>query len=188
MSMRELFNKHPQLAGGVAVCLLAAGVVVARLASPAAQRPGAKPMAFFSDDDGKTYFADVEKPSGFNHNGKPAYLANVFVRGSGPPFVGFMRRNAPVPAVIIPEQATTPGQMAKPGAELAKALAKDAAPVKFMSGAPAGMIPAGTVQDEVKEPGDTAWHLITGPSGAAIMAKYGPAAQSSGTIEAVTPD
>src|ERR1700755_1553237 len=54
---------------------------------------GHAPKAFFSVDDGTRWFADdVAKPSGFMKDGKPAYSVNVYARGSGKPFVGFLKK------------------------------------------------------------------------------------------------
>jgi hypothetical protein len=52
-------------------------------------------QAYFSDDDGKTYFADsIEKAMPFDHNGKKAYRAYVFTcENETTPFVGLLGRD-----------------------------------------------------------------------------------------------
>ena len=48
-------------------------------------------MNFYSDDDGKTWFADMpDKIPPFDHNGKPAYEVEVYRSGEGTPFVAYM--------------------------------------------------------------------------------------------------
>ena len=55
-----------------------------------------KQALWYSDDDGKTYFADdAQKDPPFDHNGKPAYRAYVFTCDGKTNFVGCLGRFAP---------------------------------------------------------------------------------------------
>ena len=54
----------------------------------------ARSTAFFTSDDGKTFFKDdVNKMVPFDHNGKPAYRADVFQGADGKQFVGLIYRH-----------------------------------------------------------------------------------------------
>jgi hypothetical protein len=65
--------------------------------------PGMVERAFYSDDDGKTYFPDdVKKGFSFDHDGKQAYRAFVYRGGSGKVFVGLLARTGE------PSKATAP--------------------------------------------------------------------------------
>src|SRR5439155_23406719 len=71
------------------VAVLAASTWSSHRAAPS----GPITRGCFSDDDGKTYFADdVYKAYPFDHNGKQAYRAYVYRAGSGTPFVGYLGR------------------------------------------------------------------------------------------------
>ncbi len=53
-------------------------------------------QAFYSDDDGVTWFADSgDKIMPFDHNGKPAVGAGVYVGSDGKPFVARLVRYSP---------------------------------------------------------------------------------------------
>ena len=86
-------NKPVGLAAAVVLLLAAIGFIWSSTRQATASLP---PRMYFSDDDGKTYFADDSgKVPPFDHNGKPAYLANVFLCAGGQPFVGFLLRYTP---------------------------------------------------------------------------------------------
>ncbi len=70
-----------------AVIALGGFLIIRQVAS--GENSGAK--AFFSTDDGKTWFTDeMTKPFPFDHHGAPAYRVQVFRCGNGPPFAGFL--------------------------------------------------------------------------------------------------
>lgn len=94
MSLRETINKKP----GVFVGVSAAVVVLAIIWLVYALR-GSKPTpmvviskGFFSDDDGKTFYADdLKNIPPYEHNGKKAYRAKVYqVKGTSQRFVGYL--------------------------------------------------------------------------------------------------
>jgi hypothetical protein len=92
MMVRETLNKHKGVAAAVAVVLLGAGVALAIWANGSGI-PGPLKRAYYSDDDGKTYFADdFDKIYPFDHNGKQAYRASVCQCSSGKPFVLYLQR------------------------------------------------------------------------------------------------
>jgi hypothetical protein len=95
MSIRQMLNEKPALAYAVAVglVLLAAAFIAYQLigSSNATSRAAESDQAFFSDDDGATYFPDAQaKIPPFNHQGRLAYRAIVFRCGSDKPFVGYL--------------------------------------------------------------------------------------------------
>lgn len=94
MSFREDINKKPGVFIGVS-----AAVVVLAIIWLAYSLRGTKPAAavlttkgFFSDDDGKSFYADdVKNIPPYDHNGKKAYRARVYeVKGSNQRFVGYL--------------------------------------------------------------------------------------------------
>lgn len=94
MSFREDINKKP----GVFIGISAAVVVLAIIwlvYSLRGTRPPAAVLttkAYFSDDDGKTFYVDdLSNIPPYQHNGKKAYRAKVYeVKGSGQRFVGYL--------------------------------------------------------------------------------------------------
>ena len=85
-SLRELLDKHAypaKWAAGslIAVCLMAIAVQLFGGHGRGTRRTD---QLFYSDDDGKTWFADdASKGSPFDHHGRPAYRAWYFaIRGA----------------------------------------------------------------------------------------------------------
>lgn len=95
ISVREAIQRP---ATGIVVALILLGAALAISAPylwPSHNRGNFK-KAFFSDDDGKTYFVDsVYKLAPFDHDGKTANRAVVYSDGSGT-FVAYLMRLTPV--------------------------------------------------------------------------------------------
>jgi hypothetical protein len=93
MGIREAVNKNSKLAGiaTVAVLILVVGMIIWELRT--SRRVEFTPnLAFFSDDDGKSFFADNEDlVPPFDHNGRQALRAFVFTSNSGK-FVGYLQK------------------------------------------------------------------------------------------------
>jgi hypothetical protein len=99
VGIRETLNDNPRLTTGVTVGIIVVvlGIIFwsMRGSAPAGAGTKASNQAFFSDDDGKTYFADdAKKLPPFDHNGKEAVLARVY-RCGGKPFVNHLERYTP---------------------------------------------------------------------------------------------
>jgi hypothetical protein len=95
VSLRETINKNPGPAAGVAGAVIVIGIIVIFL-SGRSSKPGVAPplptKAYFSDDDGKTYFVDdITNIPPFDHNGKKAYMAKVFATPDNQRFVGYLQ-------------------------------------------------------------------------------------------------
>ncbi|HEX5242160.1 MAG TPA: hypothetical protein VFW23_02775 [Tepidisphaeraceae bacterium] len=94
MSFREDINKKPGVFIGVSAAIVVLAIIwlvySMRGSKPAAMVLTTK--AYFSDDDGKTFYADdVSNIPPYQHNGKKAYRAKVYeVKGSGQRFVGYL--------------------------------------------------------------------------------------------------
>jgi hypothetical protein len=97
MSIRQTLNRNPAIVTGatVLVTVLAVGFLAYYLAT--SRSPGeASKQAFFTTDDGATWFADdIEALPPFTKNGKEAVRANIFRCGSDKPFVAYMMRFTP---------------------------------------------------------------------------------------------
>ena len=88
MGIRESLNKNPKLTTGVAlgVAVLAVGAMALRLSGRGA---GAVAPAFYTVDDGATWFEDDgEKLPPFQHEGKEAVRAHVFECSDGKRSIG----------------------------------------------------------------------------------------------------
>ena len=109
MGIRETVNENPAITTGVTagIILLALIFIVYQACAPTtgggdAAAPGAN-KAFFTTDDGKSYFVDdgnhippfVVNKAGDPNNGKTAVRAQVFKCGSGQPFVSHLEKYAP---------------------------------------------------------------------------------------------
>lgn len=95
MGIRQTMNENPGVSVGVtaAVILLVIGVIVWELLPQRNTAGSQVNQAFYSIDDGKTWFADdANKLPPFMHDGKPAVRAVVFRCGSGQPFVARLER------------------------------------------------------------------------------------------------
>jgi hypothetical protein len=119
MGVRERLNRNPRLAAIVmAVLLLVAGVAVALQFSDGAHAAGmASDKAFFTIDDGATWFADdAAKIAPFQHDGKEAVRAYVF-ECNGKRFVNHLERFTPeghkaAEAAIKANQSRQPADVA----------------------------------------------------------------------------
>jgi len=140
MGVREAMNQRPMIAGGVAVAFVAAAAVfvVFQLLGlkPGPDLAGDPERAFFTVDDGKTWFVDnASQLAPFQHDGKEAVRAYV-AECNGKKFVNHL------------ERYTAEGKQATMRLrELVK------------KGPPPGSLVAAAQQRgrEVKRPGETKW-------------------------------
>jgi len=100
MSFRETIRGKTGLSAGVAIVVLVLAVLLIRyqLRDPNADAATAdSPRAFFTVDDGKTWFVDSSKRvPPFEYNGKVAVRAHVFTSDGGKSsFVGYVERFTP---------------------------------------------------------------------------------------------
>jgi hypothetical protein len=96
VGIRETLNKNPGLTTGATagIILLAIGFIIYQLTGGGT--PGMATEAYFSTDDGKTWFADdINKVAPFDKDGKPAYKAYVYKCPGGDPFVSHLERYTP---------------------------------------------------------------------------------------------
>lgn len=157
MGVREAMNKRPMIATGVAVVVVIAAIAFAffRIFDVGAA-PGASnetERAFFTTDDGKTWFIDdVNRLAPFQHDGKEAVRAYV-VECNGKKFVNHLERYTP---------------------EGKQAMLRLREVVK--KGPPPGALVAAAQQRgrEVKRPGDSTWALSNSPAAEAIMTPKPP--------------
>jgi hypothetical protein len=91
---RDWLNQHPKVAfaGGCVFVLAAIGMIAGYVMASRHRFPAGPPEAYFTTDDGQTYFAagDDNFPP-FDHGGVPAVKAYVFQCG-GQKFVGYLER------------------------------------------------------------------------------------------------
>ncbi len=91
MSVRQALQRHQKIVATV-VCVVIVGAIVAIYAQV---RPAPHPnvnLAYYSDDDGQTWFEDqVFKVTPFDHNGREAVGATLFDVG-GKRYIGYLTR------------------------------------------------------------------------------------------------
>ena len=99
MGIRQSINENPAITAGVtgAIIVLALVFIIVNALPhrPHASGPG---KMFYTDDDGKTWFADdaTKIPPFIDKDGKEAVLCNVYKCGqTGEPFVGYMLKYTP---------------------------------------------------------------------------------------------
>jgi len=93
MGIREFIEKQKRLMVPAVVLITGACAYSGWRSYRSTELPGMVERAYYTDDDGKTYFADdVKKGFSFDHDGKTAYRAFVYRSGSGKPFVGLLAR------------------------------------------------------------------------------------------------
>ena len=96
MGTREKLNENKKLGLGVAVAILiiAVGIFSFQLRGGDNGMPPPPKSAFYTEDNGKTFFKDdINNVSPFNHGGKQAYRADVFKGSDGQQFVGLIYRH-----------------------------------------------------------------------------------------------
>jgi hypothetical protein len=85
VGIRETLNKNPALTTGgmIAIIVLALGVVVFEMKPKSAGPP--KTGYFYTDDDGQSWFIDsMTNYPPFDHGGKQAVQAHVFLKNGQP--------------------------------------------------------------------------------------------------------
>ena len=136
MGVRDLIRGRQSVVAVVAVLMIVGAAIAIYV--QARDTGAGSGDAYFSTDDGKTYFADkLTKLPPFDKDGKPAYRAHVFECG-GKRVVGYLSRYRPEAIAALEEAAASRGTGKPP--RNAAALAA-----------------VGTYGLEVKRPGDAFW-------------------------------
>ncbi len=164
MNIRKILEQNQ---GGAAAVLLAIiAILVGAIGYRSFVNAGpdrATDKAFYSVDDGRSYFLDdADKISGFDHEGRPAYRAHVFRAADGAPFVGYLERLTP---------------------EARERLAAADQPRHADPAAPRG--PALRDQ-EIKKPGDAGWTKRSEPAALRVLDIRAPGG-SRDALEPVLP-
>jgi len=166
MGVRESLNEKPWIVGSlVALLVLLAGVALFRSVRGSGEVI-VNTQAYFSTDDGKTYFTDLaSRSSPFKtSDGKLAIRANLFRCGGKDPFVGYLEREdgggrVPVAAPAVPAAA---GADAPPG----------------------GFAPGALGAKVVKRPGEKSWAPIISSDGLRIILVKCPDGQDADRVSA----
>lgn len=172
MGFREALNQHRSVATGVTLAILAVALVTIGYQCTRGSR-GPRPasgQAFFSTDDGATWFRDdATKIPPFDKDGKPAYRVAVYECADGEPFVSHMER--------YPAEVKRRLEAARGGAPTRPAGTPGSAPP---SPPVTEMMVRG--QREVKEAGtgDAAWVKVSSPEGQQITVPVCPDGTTNG--------
>jgi len=92
MAIRETLQRNKTWSASLIIGLFVAAAAIGYGLSPS-RIPAPPIKAYFSKDDGKTFFTDqLDKPAPFDHEGAKAYRADVFETASGTRFVAYLER------------------------------------------------------------------------------------------------
>lgn len=163
MSVIENLRDKKGLSVGLSAGMVVIAILIAYM-SLKSNIPGDVKKAFYSVDDGDTYFVDdLNKAYPFDHNGKQAYRAYVF-RGNqdGKKFVGFLERMNDAGRAKMVELAAQPHDKAEP--DIARLLA---------------------TCTEVKKPHDTQWAPVNSPAYGLIVNPSSP--DGSKDVQCINP-
>jgi hypothetical protein len=162
MGIKEQINERPMAALGAVAAGLVVALAFATLTSGRPSRDAGE--AFFSTDDGKSWFAaPVTNVPPFERDGKQAVRAYVY-RAGGKAFVNHLERYTAEGQRVA--SARFDGAGAKAGAAFPKANA---------------------VLVEVKRPGDAKWVAANDAKKAAAIVSVRPPAGQAGEVESVEP-
>ncbi|MDB5325938.1 MAG: hypothetical protein JWM57_1507 [Phycisphaerales bacterium] len=161
MGIRTTLNEKPQIAYATVIIAVVAAAALFWFTQTDTTSGIAKRM-YYSDDDGKTYFADdTNKVFPFDHNGKQAYRAYVY-QASQAPFVGYLARYS----------ESTREQLL----QLESKASDPAAAATISQLRNSGV--------EVKKPGETNWVSQTSKQGQDIMMVTAP---GGGAVKGIVP-
>jgi hypothetical protein len=162
MGIRETIEKYRGTATVIAAILCLGGIALA-VWSNRSGIPAPLKLAYYTDDDGKTYFVDdINKVTPFDHNGKQAYRAFVYRFGAGKPFVAYMTCLTEKGRARMLELASQPREEA----------ALEITQINQSS-------------TQVKRPGETKWVSMNSAEAGPMMTPKRP--DPSATLEAVYP-
>lgn len=117
MGIRQTMNENPALSIGVTAGAILVAIIIIIWELVGGKSPtstAAINQSFFTDDDGKTFFADdANKIPPFMHNGKPAYKVLVFKCKDGKPFVAHMERYTEEGKKRLEDTKQTRGRLAQ---------------------------------------------------------------------------
>lgn len=165
MGFRETVNRNSALVAGVVItAVLAAGYIVVRQITGASDQRRFQKAAYFSSDDGKTWFEDdIKIKPPYQVGGKETVRAYVY-ECDGKAFVGYLERFSPE---------------------------MKAASEEFEAAAKAGKVPdfgkLGALRNtgtQVKRPGESTWVAQGSPQGTELMKVKCP---SGGVPKLLTP-
>jgi hypothetical protein len=96
LGIREKLNENPAITTGATVLIIVIAVGFIIYSQLPTRGPKPPSQAYFSVDDGKTWFADdVKKMAPFDKDGKPAVRVHLYKCGKNAPFVAYLERYIP---------------------------------------------------------------------------------------------
>lgn len=147
MELRETLRRNPAITTGATVLIIAIAVSFIIYSQVGGGIPKPPSSAFYTTDDGSTWFADdIKKVPPFQKDGKDAYRVHVFKCGSGKPFVAYMERYT-VEAKKMIEQINSVDKRGPQGKEM----------TKMMHQSMVAMRQTTMTGIEYKKPGDSKW-------------------------------
>jgi hypothetical protein len=96
VGVRETLNRQPAITTGATIGIILFALIFIIYQVSGTNRPRIPTKAYYTADDGATYFADdIRLIPPFDHDGKPAVKADVFKCAGGKEFVGYLERYKP---------------------------------------------------------------------------------------------
>jgi hypothetical protein len=98
VGIRETLNKNPKQTYIFVGIILFLTIAVIAYSIRSEAPPKARTKAYYTDDDGKTFFVDdIKKAAPFDRNGKMVYLAHVYIceANKDKKFVGYVEMYNP---------------------------------------------------------------------------------------------
>jgi hypothetical protein len=119
VGIRETLNQNPGITTGATAAIILLALVFIIWQISGGSGPSVATEAFYSTDDGKSWFADqADKIPPFDKDGKPAYRVYVYKCKDGKEFVSHLERYTPEAKKKLeefrtkgPEAAADPGIM-----------------------------------------------------------------------------
>lgn len=166
MNVRQTLAENPKIGVISSVAFLAIGALAIFFAMPAHSQPtGNAHTAFYSVDDGKTWFADdLQKIPPFDKGGKPAVRAYVYRGANGTEFVHHLERYTPEAHAVMEEL----GKPMSGGKGLPNFAAAQSASANGR---------------EVKRPGDSKWINASSREAAELLRMKDPKGGSLSMVE-----
>ncbi len=96
MGIREKLNDNPAITTGITAGIIVIALIVIGWQLMSSGRPEIPTQAFYSIDDGASYFPDnINLFPPFKKDGKDAVRAHVFRCDGGEPFIAYLERYTP---------------------------------------------------------------------------------------------
>lgn len=112
MGIRETLNNNPAITTGATLLIIVFAIAFIIYSSTGGGTPKPPTKAYFTVDDGKTWFPDdITLIPPFDKDGKQAVRAHIFsCKGGDEPFVAYLERHTPEAKATLEKYRANPDQ------------------------------------------------------------------------------